>query len=166
MIMFMEENINNNTSKDLKQGRVHFVLSNSYTIYLFAVVFGVIFDLIFTLNIFSNTIFSYLGLILIIFGSLLAYWAQKSSSVLEKDENGQIKFDSGPYKYMHSPTHFGLFVMTLGLALVINSLFSVFFTLIAQVISYFFFIKKQQNILEKKYGDNYIKYKYKNKNRI
>jgi protein-S-isoprenylcysteine O-methyltransferase Ste14 len=54
----------------------------------------------------------------------------------------------------------------LGLALVINALFSILFTLIAQVISHFFFIKKQQTILEKKYGDNYANYKNKIKNRI
>jgi protein-S-isoprenylcysteine O-methyltransferase Ste14 len=164
--MFMKGKNDKNSNKDLNQGRVHFVLFKSYTMYLFGVVLGVVFDLIIPFDIFSNKFFNYLGLILIILGSLLAYWAQKSSRVLEKDEEGQIKFDSGPYKYLRSPTHFGLFVMTLGLALVINSLFSILFTLIAQVISHFFFIKKQQTILEKKYGDNYANYKNKIKNRI
>lgn len=162
----MEEKNHNHINKDLNQGRVHFVLFKSYTIYLFAVIFGVIFDLVFPFDFFSNKLFNYSGLILIIFGSLLAYWAQKSSSVLEKDENGQIKFDSGPYKYLRSPTHLGLFVMTLGLALVINSLFSVLFTIVAHMITKIFFVKKQQRILEKKYGDNYTNYKSKTKDHI
>lgn len=159
-------NENDNFNKDLNQGRVHFILFKSYTIYLFAVVLGVIFDLVFPFDIFSNKLFNYFGVILIILGSFFAYWAQKSSRVLKKDENGQIKFDSGPYKYLRSPTHFGLFIMTLGLGFVINSLFSILFTIIAQVISKIFFVRKQQKILEKKYGDNYVNYKNKIKDHI
>jgi protein-S-isoprenylcysteine O-methyltransferase Ste14 len=161
----MEED-NNILDKDFRQGRVHFILSNSYTTFLFAVILGVIFDLVFSYKIFSDELFNYFGVILITLGSILVYWAQSSSSVLEKDENSEIKFNRGPYKYLRSPTHLGIFIMTLGLAMVINSLFSFLFVIIAHIISKIFFVKKQQKILEKKYGETYINYKNKTKDRI
>lgn len=106
---------------------------------------------------------------MLIVSSLIIYWAQFTSSNYKKrvkKDSSRSHFEHGPYKYLRSPTHFGLFIMTLGFSLIINSLFSVLFTLIAYIISKFFFLKKEEEILEGKYGEVYTEYKKKVKNWI
>jgi protein-S-isoprenylcysteine O-methyltransferase Ste14 len=152
-----------------RKGQTHFVLVHSYIIFLFAVILGILFDLLLKKKIFSDNLYQYVGFAMLLFSSIIIYWAQSTSSNYKKrvgKENYRSHFEHGPYKYLRSPTHFGLFIMTLGLSLIINSLFSVLFTLIAYVISKFFFLKKEEEILEDKYGEVYTEYKKKVKNWI
>ena len=150
-----------------KVGIVHVLLSRSYAVYFFAVVFGAIFDIIFHFNIFGGYIFQYLGVIMIILGSIFIYWAQsttsqsKSELTKERDTNFFLR---GPYKYTRNPTNFGVAIMTIGLGFLINSLFSVIFIIIAYLVSKFVFIKKQDSILEERYGSVFNEYKKKVKN--
>jgi protein-S-isoprenylcysteine O-methyltransferase Ste14 len=160
----------NNKKEELVDTRmIHFSLSLSYLMFLFAVVLGVVFDLIIPINILSGFAWQYTGLFLIILGSLFAYWAQSTS---RRPRNYEVRerilsdFERGPYKYMRTPTHFGLFIMTLGLALVINSPFSILFTLIGHMLSKLMFLKKEEILLEKKYGQVFVDYKKKVKNWI
>lgn len=151
----------------LRGGVVHHLLFGSYSVYLFSVVLGVIFDLFIHFEIFSYFIFDYIGFVFIVTGSLIAYWAQFTSGHY-KEELAKLKnksyFNRGPYRYMRTPTHTGLFVMAIGLAFLINSLSSVVFTIIAHIVTKFFFIRKQEKILENKYGETYIDYKKNVKN--
>lgn len=166
----METGDNEENNIASRNGKIHFVLSHSYTVFLFAVVLGVVFDVLIPLKIFSGNDFQYIGIIMIALGSIVVYWAQSTSSSVskkkEKDENYELRFDNGPYKYLRSPTHFGLFVMTLGLAVVISSPFSVIFTIIAQIVTKVSFLRKEEKLLEEKYGEVYRSYKSKTKNRI
>ncbi|MDD3662681.1 MAG: isoprenylcysteine carboxylmethyltransferase family protein [Candidatus Pacebacteria bacterium] len=155
----METKTNTENQKLSQKGKIHFVLSHSYIVFLFAVVLGVVIDIIIPLNIFSGEIYQTIGLMMIILGSALIYWAQSTSSP-QKNKTG---FENGPYKYFKSPTHIGLFVMTLGLGLLINSPFSVFFTVLAGFIAKLLFLKRQEKILEEKYGDDYRNYKNRTK---
>lgn len=158
----MEEKENNH-----RKGETHFVLVHSYIIFLFAVVLGVLFDLLLKKKIFSDNIYQYTGFLMLIISSILIYWAQSTSSNYKEKANKnnlESHFEQGPYKYLRSPTHFGLFIMTLGLSLIINSLFSFIFTILAYIISKFFFLKKEEEILEGKYGEVYTEYKKKVKN--
>lgn len=150
--------------KALYKGKVHFVLSHSYTVFLFAVVLGVVFDIVVPLHISSSVTYKSIGLIMIIIGSIIVYWAQSTSYLVKV--KSKIGFHNGPYKYFRSPTHFGLFIMTLGLALIISSPFSILFTIIAYIITKFIFIKKEERILEEKYGEDYNNYKNKVRNHI
>lgn len=148
-------------------GIVHILLLHSYTVYFLAVVFGVIFDRVFHFNLFSNIFFQYLGLLMIILGSIFVYWAQsttnrkKPENNLERDLNF---FFRGPYKYTRNPTNFGLALMSLGLGFIINSLFSVAFIVITYIISKVFFLRKQDYVLEQRYGEIFNEYKKKVKN--
>lgn len=164
-----ESNSNQELKRASNNGKIHFVLSHSYLVYFLAVVLGVIFDLIFPLRIFMNTNYNYVGLTLIVFGSLVIYWAQSTSAHVRKIKNEQGEhpgFNYGPYKYLRSPTHFGLFVMTLGLAILIQSPFSVIFAFIALIITKLFFLRKEEQFLSQKYGEAYISYKKRTKNHI
>jgi len=56
--------------------------------------------------------------------------------------------------------------MTLGFSLIIDSFFGIVLTIIAYVITKIFFLKKEESLLEKKYGEVYGDYKKKVKNWI
>lgn len=148
-------------------GIIHRLLFHSYSVYLFSVILGVVFDMFINYKLFSNQGFQYIGFGGIMIGSIVVYWAQSTSGNY-REEKAKLKnrtyFDRGPYRYMRTPTHTGLFIMTFGLALLINSLFSIAFTVLAHVVTKFFFIRKQEKILESKYGDVYTEYKKKVKN--
>lgn len=152
------------------KGAVHFVLVHSYLIFLISIILGVLFDIFFVKEkIFSDGIYQYVGLIMLVIGAIIIYWAQKTSSNYKEKNiknNFNSLFESGPYRYLRSPTHFGLFIMTLGFSLIINSLFGVIFTLIAYGITKFIFLKKEERLLEIKYGQEYLEYKKKVKNWI
>lgn len=166
----MEENEDNlNKENGKRSPGVHFLLSHSYLVFLFSVILGVIFDMFVPFSLFLNVPSQSIGIGLIFLGSIMVYWAQTTSgNYKENDPKFKNKsfFYRGPYKFTRNPTHFGLLIMTLGLALLINSFFSIVFTIIAHVLTKIFFVKKQEKILEKKYGDLYLDYKKKVKNWI
>ena len=150
-------------NKSLTAGMVHIILSHSYTVFLMSVVFGLILDVIFPINIFNDSLYQYAGIALIFLGSFIIYWAQSTSGRTKKDEEkgAPRNFECGPYKYSRNPTHIGLSIMTIGLAFLLNSVFSLVLTVIASVITKNIFLKKEEELLEKKYGQEYLDYKKK-----
>lgn len=162
------ENLNTE-SKSSVVGIIHVLLLLSYAVYFLGVILGVIFDQIIPINIFSKhtNLSQYIGIIMIFFGSILVYWAQHTTHVSKKHEEkerGTNFFIRGPYKYTRNPTNFGVFIITIGLGFLINSFFSIIFILLTYLISRIFFIKKQDSILEERYGDAFLEYKKKVKN--
>jgi protein-S-isoprenylcysteine O-methyltransferase Ste14 len=152
-----------------KNGTVHFILVHSYLVFLFVVILGVIFDIFFKYKIFEKDIYQYIGFFMLVFGSIIIFWAQKVSSnykIIKNKNNSKSFFEHGPYQYLRNPTHLSIFIMALGFGLIINSFFSVIFTIIAYVITKIFFLKKEEEILENKYGEVYSEYKKKVKNWI
>ncbi len=159
----MEEN-NKNLNKKHISGIVHVLLSHSYAMFFCTVVLGVIFDIIFSIRVFNNIAYEYLGLALIFFGTLLIYWSQSTTRSVGKaisQERDVNFFLHGPYKYTRNPTNFGLTLSVLGLGFLIHSLFSVIFMVIAYIISKLVFMKKQDLILKERYGDVFDEYKKK-----
>ncbi|KKP99282.1 MAG: Protein-S-isoprenylcysteineO-methyltransferase [Candidatus Nomurabacteria bacterium GW2011_GWF2_36_19] len=143
-------------------GVIHILLFHTYIIFLGAVILGVIFDQIFHFDLFKSLTFQYLGIVMILWGSILVYWAQSTTSQ-PKSEVGKERdtnfFYRGPYKYTRNPTNLGLTMMSLGLGFLLNSLFSIIFIVITYLISRFIFIKKQDKILVERYGDVFTEYK-------
>lgn len=151
--------------------RVHFVLLNSYLIFLFAVILGVFLDPFIDGKIFIDSFYQKVGFIMLLLGSILIYWAQSTSSVArhkinENNTTPYFYFKFGPYKYLRNPTHLGLFVITVGFSLIIYSLSGVILNIVAYMITRFFFYKKEAKLLELKYGQDYLEHKKKVKNWI
>jgi protein-S-isoprenylcysteine O-methyltransferase Ste14 len=164
----MDETIYKETEK-IKKGTIHFLLVHSYLMFLGAIILGVLFDTLLKEKIFSSNIYQWVGFFMLVFSSLVIFWAQKTSKNYKKNINkseNKSHFESGPYRYLRSPTHFGLFVMTLGFGLIINSLFTIVFTILGYTISKLVFLKKEERLLESKYGQVYSDYKKKVKNWI
>jgi len=166
----MKENINKiKEGRGYRNGMVHFVLIHSYLIFLFSIILGVFFDTFLKQKLFSSIIYQEIGFFMLIFSTFLIYWAQKTSSNYQQrviKDSSRSNFEFGPYRYTRSPTHFGLLIMTLGFSLIINSVFSIILAFLAYLITKIFFLKKEEMILEKKYGQVYLDYKKKVKNWI
>ena len=148
-----------------RDGVVHVLLSHSYMVFFLAVILGAICHIFFTLSIFENSAYQYIGLSMIALGSIIIYWAQSTSSCTRKEvvigEKSERDFERGPYKYSRNPTHNGLTLMTLGLSLLINSFFTFIFMVAAAIITKVIFLKEEESILEDKYGQVYCEYKKK-----
>lgn len=158
-----------NTENQPRKGVIHFLLVHGYMIFFFAIVFGLILDTHYDNNFLQVPLFQNIGVMVIILGSLLVYWAQKSSSLASKTNTvntTEKAFEYGPYKYFRNPTYLGLFIMILGLGLILNSLYSLIFAVAAHIIIKIFFVKKEERLLEVKYGEIYRSYKSKIKNII
>ncbi len=150
-----EEEVNILIHKD----KVHHVLAHSYMFYFVAFIFSLILDFMFPLKILDQSMTIPLGSIFLIIATVLIFWAQKSSHKLDKENMTKETFCRGPYLYTRSPTHLGLFLMILGFGFIVNSFFIVFFALISFFITKSIFIRKQEKILEEKYGAPYLEYK-------
>jgi len=138
---------------------IHQVLAHSYATHLILFLVGAIFDLIFNFKFFYGSLVVPLGIFSLIFGTLLIFWAQKTSHNLDKSNISQETFRQGPYRYTRVPTNFGLFFLVLGFGLTINAFFVIFSALISFLLSKFIFLAKQEKILALKYGAPYLEYK-------
>lgn len=141
------------------KNKVHKILAHSYLFYFISLLFGLFLDFAFPLGVFGNSIAASVGIIFLVFGTFLIFWAQISSHKLKKENMSKETFCCGPYRYSRSPTHFGLFFLTLGFGIIANALFIVIFSIISFLITKFVFIKKEEEILVAKYGAPYLEYK-------
>jgi len=141
------------------KNKVHHVLAQSYSVYFVLFLISIYLDFIFRIGIFDNNTARIAGVIFIIFGTFLVFWAQKSSRVLDKENISKETFRKGPYRHTRYPTHWGMLLLLLGFGIVADALFVVLFTLIAFVISQSVFLKKHDKILTEKYGEHFTEYK-------
>ncbi|NVN97131.1 isoprenylcysteine carboxylmethyltransferase family protein, partial [Candidatus Nomurabacteria bacterium] len=147
----------------------HVLLSQDYAVFFLAVVMGVLFDLVFSVHLLNGIVYEYIGLLFIFFGTAIIYWAQSTTRKMGKkvSDNRDISFFlHGPYRYTRNPTNFGLTLAIVGLGLLIHSFFSIVWVIITYLISKFFFIKRQDEILKERYGDVFLEYKKKVKDWI
>lgn len=141
------------------KNKVHVVLAHSYFVYFLFFLVGVFLDLIFNIKILNSPVMVSIGVILILLATALIFWAQKNSRNLEKETLTKESFCNGPYCITRSPTHWGLFLLMLGFGITINAIFIIITTIISFVITRLIYLKKEEGILEKKYGIPYIEYK-------
>jgi protein-S-isoprenylcysteine O-methyltransferase Ste14 len=163
LLKFMNKNSKKiNIEKSETVGIIHVILFHTYTVFFIAIVLGVFLGQVFKSNLLHSIAFQYLGVLMIILGSVLVYWAQSTTSIKKTGKNNDRDinfFLNGPYKYTRNPTNLGLTVMSVGLGFLLNSIFAVLLVIITYLISRFIFIKKQDSILEKRYGDAFLEYK-------
>jgi len=147
---------------DLKiqpKDKVHQILVHSYSFYFLMFLLGIFFDFIFKIKIFNNLVAVPAGTLLLVLATFLIYWAQKTSRNLKKETLTKETFSQGPYSITRSPTHWGLFFLMLGFGFTINAVFLVLSSLISLLITRVVFLKREEALLEAKYGDPYLEYK-------
>jgi len=143
----------------LYKDKVHKVLASSYSVYFLLFLVGTYFNLFFNFKIFSSSLAVLMGLILLLFGTILVFWAQGTSRNLNKEEINKEAFAHGPYSFTRSPTNFGLFFLVLGFGLIANSPSIILCSIISFFLAKFIFLRKEEKILAEKYGDAYLEYK-------
>ena len=143
----------------IQKGSIHKVLAYSYFIYFTLFLVGIFLDLIFNFRVSDSPLMIPVGFSFLVFGSLLIFWAQRTSRTLSKESLTKENFYRGPYKYTRGPTHWGLFFLMLGFGMIINTFFVVLFSFVAFVFAKYTFLSKQEKLLEAKYGVPYREYK-------
>ncbi len=160
------------TIKDIKKdaGRmVHEFSAHSYFVYLIAIVVGLGLDQFYPVIV-TLPVLNEVGTFLVLVGTFFVFWAMRSShktiGVRHGGESGQDEvhanhFHVGAYCVTRAPTQFGLFLMTLGLGFIFNSVYMIALAIIAFIISRFVFVPKKEENLLKKYGQSFSDYKKK-----
>jgi protein-S-isoprenylcysteine O-methyltransferase Ste14 len=145
---------------------VHVVLGHSYLVYFASLIVGLLIDTFWGGRLHFPLILP-IGILLLLGGPLLVIWAQHTShelaikQITTHTETKSHDFDHGPYRFTRSPTHWGLFLMIIGLGLILNSISIVVTTLLAFMLTKLVFLPKEEEILQEKYGAEYAAYKSK-----
>lgn len=143
---------------------VHYLLSRSYSVYLFSIIVGLILDTLYPIH-FSGAEYSNLGFLFMCIGTIFIYWAQKTSSNSKKkflaDTNTPRNFALGPYKYSRNPTYIGLMFASCGFGLMIGSFFVIALCVFSFITTKLVFLPREEEMLEQKYGNVYLDYKKK-----
>lgn len=146
-----------------KENIIHHMVSYPPLIYLVGLIVGLILDNLFPIRIISDPLFVFVGAFFFLLAPLLILWAQYSSHTLWKTKGADTvtagHFKIGPYKFIRHPTYLGLFLLSLGLGFLLNSISIVGISIIAFFIVHFVVLKHEEKILEHKYGKDYLEYK-------
>ena len=150
--------------KQHKNGAVHQLLAHSYLFYLLMMVVGLFVDMAWPVEVVPSDFTGPIGFGLLVLGSALIYWAQKTSANFAKNRRskGAIyaeDFKHGPYMWSRNPTHIGLLLILVGFGFSENSLFLMLTPLLSFLVTYYVFIKREESILVERYKDEYLKYK-------
>ena len=156
--MQTEDKIIKNKNKSF-QDTVHHVLARSYSSYLLFFIIGVLLEFVFPIHIFKGEEVVEIGIMILIFASILILWAQNTSRHLNQENITKETFLGGPYSFTRSPTHWGLFFLIFGFGIMMNSLFIILFAIISIFVAKLFFLRREEKLLADKYGNPYMEYK-------
>ncbi|MFZ3015558.1 MAG: methyltransferase [Minisyncoccia bacterium] len=145
--------------KNIFKLSIHALQLYSYLFYFVLLLLGILLDFIFHIGIPIQSVLLPTSISFLIVASVLILWAQRSTRNLDKENLTKETFSSGPYFFTKNPTHLGLFLLVLGFGILSNAFFVVVFTIISYLVTKFVFLKKEEKILEAKYGDPYLEYK-------
>ncbi|MBU0612214.1 isoprenylcysteine carboxylmethyltransferase family protein [Patescibacteria group bacterium] len=145
--------------RDITKANIHALQLYSYIFYFFMLLLGVFLDFIFPIGIPIQSILMPISVSFLIIASVLIIWAQNANRNLNTENLTKETFSSGPYFFIKNPTHMGLFLLVLGFGILANAFFVVIFTIISYVVTKFIFLKREEKILEAKYGEPYMEYK-------
>lgn len=149
----------NEAKIEVAKHSIHNVLAHSYAMHFMLFLIGVALDFIFRIKIFTHGVFVSSGVILLILGSILISWAQRTSHKLKKENISKETFCHGPYCFTRTPTNFGIFFLMLGFGLIANAFFVILSSIISFIVAKFFFLNKEEELLALKYGKPYLEYK-------
>ena len=157
--MEQKQGINNTEVSTHPKHAIHRTLAHSYVFYFVFFLLGVVLDIIFKIQIFETSIMLPIGFAMIIFATIIIFWAQLSSLSLFGKEVTNEHFHKGPYHYIQHPTHWGLFFMMLGFGFMVNGLFIIITTAVSHFLAKLTLIRKYESIMLQHFGATYEEYK-------
>ena len=132
-------------------------------IYLGGLVIGLLLDAFITVQIMPEAVFLPLGVLFLFLSPVLILWARYSSYYFLR--SGKIcdattkQFKGGPYKFSRNPIYLALALLVIGFGFLVNSIFIIIAAIISFLIVHFAILRREEMILEKKYGEDYLEYK-------
>ena len=109
--------------------------------------------------------YTYLGIILIIFGIVLNIWAdalfKKIKTTVNPHEKPTSLETSGPFRISRHPMYLGMVAVLLGTAVFLGSLITFLFPIIFIILMEILFMPIEEKNLEKAFGTKYLDYKKK-----
>lgn len=105
---------------------------------------------------------SIIGLLMMIGGIAFRIWAIKTmgrnftATVRIKKQHQLIQ--SGPYAIVRHPSYTGAFLMITGIAVLLESVFSIFLSLFLMTFVYYVRIESEEKVLKSHFGDIYSNY--------
>jgi protein-S-isoprenylcysteine O-methyltransferase Ste14 len=148
----------NNIKNDIQKQNIHKILAHSHATQLVLFLFAVFLDFVFDINLFTDSAPVGVGVVILVLGSVLIFWAQHTSRHFNKENINKESFSKGPYHFVRNPTNLGIFSMIVGFGIIANSFFVIFFALLSSLIVKFVFLEKEEKILILKYGEPYLEY--------
>ncbi|HPJ29941.1 MAG TPA: isoprenylcysteine carboxylmethyltransferase family protein [Methanothrix sp.] len=107
--------------------------------------------------------FALLGLLPIVFGVALNLWTdslfKKSKTTVKPQEIPTSLLISGPFRISRHPMYLGMASILLGEAIFLGSLLTFAFPLIFAILMEALFISKEEENLERAFGEEYLDYK-------
>lgn len=104
-----------------------------------------------------------LGIVLIVFGSVLNVWAdslfKKEKTTIKPFEKPSVLVVTGPFRLSRHPMYLGMVMLLLGVAVLLGSLSSFLAPLLMFISCEKFFIPHEEKSLEKIFGGEYKEYR-------
>lgn len=100
------------------------------------------------------------GILALVLGSIILYWAHVSSKIIRKDvvsSENDVNFFVGPYKYVRHPSYLGMVFVGLGISLIMNSVIVLGTTVLFYVCARIVATKEEQHLLHE---DSHVKHHY------
>ncbi|MBI4225899.1 isoprenylcysteine carboxylmethyltransferase family protein [Candidatus Roizmanbacteria bacterium] len=123
------------------------------------------FDLLFGLTNFKFFVSIISGVILVLIGVILRIWAtfyfyHEGLKVLSLTPQNKL-LTAGPYSFSRNPLILGIVCISFGLSLFIGSISSLFLSTAIFTAWDLWIRKQEEKQLEQKFGENFLKYKFK-----
>lgn len=109
--------------------------------------------------------YSYLGIVLIIFGIVMNIWSdslfKKKKTTVKPYENPAVLEISGPFQISRHPMYLGMPAILLGVSLMLGSIIAFIFPFLFVIVMEIKFIRFEEKNLEKIFGKKYLEYRKK-----
>lgn len=163
-IPYMNDNLQNKNKEFDKKESILGLVVYSPVVYMMVFLVSFLFHLAYPAEIINGDALLPFGIFFMILAPVLIIWSQKSIKKFIENEikgEGARDFTLGPYKFSRNPTYVALTILTLGFSLVANSLPMLFGTIVAFYIVNMAIVRREEELMHKKYGNDYVNYKTK-----
>ena len=135
------------------------------TYFIVILLLMVIAHFIFPIKKIIHSPYSYLGIVLIVFGIVLNLWAdalfKKKETTVKPYLNPKVLETSGPFRISRHPMYLGMAAILLGSAIILGSLITFVFPVLFVILMETMFIPFEEKNLERIFGKKVLDYKNK-----
>jgi len=103
--------------------------------------------------------YKYIGIVFFIFGWIPNIWLGITKSHVPAGETPSKLITSGLFRYSRNPNYFGMFIALIGEAIFLGSLITLIIPILFIIFVYYFNVRFEEMILEKRFGKKYLNYK-------